>query len=50
MLGCQAQLVKEAEDKADKELDVLLSDLSGLIDEANRAEPKYGRSKSNPIP
>ena len=29
----QVKAVKEAEEKADKELDVLLSDLSGLLDE-----------------
>jgi len=31
--------VKEAEEKADQELDVLLSDLSGLIDESMRPKP-----------
>ena len=32
----QMRAVKEAEEKADQELDVLLSDLSGLIDESMR--------------
>ena len=33
ILSLQMRAVKEAEAKADKELDVLMSDFSGLIDD-----------------
>ena len=38
----QLRAVKEAEEKADQELDVLMSDLSGLLNESLRPKPAKG--------